>query len=421
MEAQLDPIFQDRIDAKAVPGAAAVALDRNGNVLFSKGYGNTTVGDESSPKVTPSTLTLIFSCTKLVTAVAMLQLIEQGKADLMDPASKYFPPIAKLKLLKGWNEDGTPELVEPENEILLLHLFTHTSGTGYDFFSGDLLRYRVQQAQPVMTYMTEGTLESFMTPLAFEPGTKYQYGVSFDFLGLCLEKVSGMRLDQYVDKHIIRPLGLENTGISLNEEQTKNLFPVHAKDAEGKLTPTPTRPKEDPEVVGGGHFLYSTAEDYAQILLVLLNNGTHPTSKVRILKPETVKDYIFTDMLPKVGCSNEGVGEIPSTIPQVSCEGTFMPGIPKGWSLGGMINHEDLPNGRKKGSLSWSGLGNLYYWVDRTEGYLGMVGSAYLPYFDKDALHLADALERAVYGKPMAKEIGEKGSNFEGGNYEVAQ
>ena len=82
---------------------------------------------------------------------------------------------------------------------------------------------------------------------------------------------------------------------------------------------------------------------------------------------------------------------------------------------GGLINHEDLPNGRKKNSLAWAGLGNCYFWVDPTAGKLGYVVSAILPFFDKDVLHLADALERAVYDRPAAKEIGEKGSNFSGG------
>ncbi|KAK3056716.1 hypothetical protein LTR09_002509 [Extremus antarcticus] len=419
MEAQLDPIFQGRVDSQALPGVAAVALNANGDVLFSKGYGNTISADKNSPTVAPSTPAMMWSCTKVVTCVAMLQLIEQGKAELTDPASKHYPPIKDLKLLKGFNDDGTPNLVQPEKEILLLHLFTHTSGMAYDFFNADLLRWRVHAGQEPVSYVTKSSMEEYTSPLVFEPGTRYEYGPGIDFLGLIIEKISGMRLDKYVDKYISQPLGLKSTGVGLNDEQLNNFMTVHAKDAEGKLTPTPLRMKEDPEVMPGGHFLYSTTEDYAQFLLVLLNNGTHPKSNVQILKAETAKDYLFTDMLPQVGCSAAGVGEVPSIIAAVSCEGTMLPRAKKGWSLGGLTNYEDVPNGRKKGSLAWAGLGNCYWWVDQEEGKLGFVVSSYLPFFERDALHLADALERAVYGKEMATEIGEKGSNFSGGDYKV--
>ena len=89
MEAHLDPIFQNQVDSKRIPGAAAVAYDVSGKALFSKGYGHTVFGDDSSPKVTPDTPAMIWSCTKLVTCVAILQLIEQGKIGLKDPAAKY--------------------------------------------------------------------------------------------------------------------------------------------------------------------------------------------------------------------------------------------------------------------------------------------------------------------------------------------
>jgi methyl acetate hydrolase len=145
--------------------------------------------------------------------------------------------------------------------------------------------------------------------------------------------------------------------------------------------------------------------------------GTHPTTGATILKPETVKEYIFTDQIPRIGCSNKGIGEIPSTIPQVSRTGEFHPGVSKGWSCGLMTINEDTPNGRKKGSGAWAGLGNCYFWVDPAAGKLGFVVSAILPFFDKDVLHLFDSLERAVYGKPLAKQVAEAGSNFSGGEF----
>jgi methyl acetate hydrolase len=416
MEAQLDSIFQQPIDSKRIPGAAAVALDTNGKVLFSKGYGHTVAGDSSSPKVEPSTPLMIWSCTKLVTCVAMLQLLEQGKIDLMDPAAKYWPDIKKIPLLKGWKSDGSPEYVENDKEILILHLFTHTSGMAYDFFHKAIMKYRIHAGQNPVAYVTQSTMEEYTTPLVFPPGEGYEYGPSIDFLGLIIGKISGMSLDQYIDKNIIQPLGLKNTGVGLNHDQLKRFFTVHAKDPEGNLTSTPLRMKESPEVMPGGHYLYSSTEDYANFLLALLNNGTHPKNGAQILKPETVKKYIFTDMLPTVGCSSKGVGDIPSTAPPATCTGAMLPGINKGWSCGGLINNEDVPDRRRKGSMAWAGLGNCYFWVDPAGGKLGFVTTAVLPFFDKDVLQLADALERTVYGHADSQQT----AIFSGGNYAVA-
>ena len=415
MEATLDPIFQGRVDSKRIPGAAAVALGASGEVLFSKGYGNVVAGDTSSPKVTPDTPALIWSCTKLVTCVAGMQLIEQGKLNLDDPVEKYVPAIADVPKLEGWNDDGSPKLGKQTNKIKVINLFTHTSGFSYDFFNQDALKWRISQNQPPVAYVTRSSKEEYNLPLVFEPGERWEYGCNQEWIGYIIEAISGLGLAEYIDKNIVQPLGLKNTGVKLSEDQDKEFFTVHTKNAAGELTPTPMRMVENPEVVPGGHFLYSSCADYTQILLTLLNNGTHPKSGVKILESDTVEKYVFKDLLPSIGTSGNGVGDVPSTVNPVTSTGTLLPGISKGWSLVGLINNEDAPNGRNKSSAMWAGLGNCYFWMDQTAGKLGFVVSAILPFYDRDVLYLADALERAVYDKPQAKEIGEKGSNFEGG------
>lgn len=419
MEAQLDPIIQAAVDNKQIPGAAAVALDASGKVLFSKGYGHTTIDDASSPLVTPDTPCLIWSCTKLVTSVAALQLIEQGKIDLNAPAEKYVPDIAKIQVLHGFNDDGTPNLKPAQTKPTVLHLITHTSGFSYDFFDPSTMQWRVAMKQPPVSYVGRSAMEDYTTPLIFEPGTRFEYGVNIDWLGFIIEKVSGQDLDSYFKEHIFKPLGMVNSGTTLTPEQDAQFFTVHAKDADGKLSATPVRFTPTEVKAPGGHCLYGTCNEYAQFLLTLINAGTHPVSKVQILKPETVKNYVFKDMIPVVGCSSDGLGNISSIVPPISCTGNMLPGVKKGWSCGLLLNNEAMPNGRSQGSGAWAGLGNCYYWVDPVAGKLGFIVSAVLPFFDKDVLHLFDALERAVYGKPMAKTVGETGSNFEGGNYKL--
>ena len=317
MEATLDPIFQGQVDSKRIPGAAAVALDASGDVLFSKGYGNVVAGDTSSPKVTPDTPAMIWSCTKLVTCVAGMQLIEQGKLNIDDPVEKYVPSIKDIQRLEGWNDDGSPKLAPPDQKIKVLNLFTHTSGFAYDFFDADTLKWRIAKDQPPVAYVTRSSMEEYNPPLIFEPGTRWEYGCNQEWIGFIIEKISGLPLAEYIDKNIVQPLGLKHMGVKLEGDDEKNFLTVHTKNAARELTSTPMKMVENPEVVPGGHYLYSSTSDYAQLLLAILNNGTHPKSGVQILKPDTVKKYIFTDMLPQVPCSGKGVGDVPSTVAPV--------------------------------------------------------------------------------------------------------
>jgi methyl acetate hydrolase len=118
---------------------------------------------------------------------------------------------------------------------------------------------------------------------------------------------------------------------------------------------------------------------------------------VEILKQNTVKEYLFTDQIPKI-CSNDGIGMLKSIIPPLSNDGELLPGVSKGWSCGLMMNLHDSPSGRKAGSGSWAGLGNIFYWIDPSAGKLGVVMTSLLPFMDESVLDLTDALERFVYG-----------------------
>jgi len=187
---------------------------------------------------------------------------------------------------------------------------------------------------------------------------------------------------------------------------------IHHRGEDGTLTANPAIAyPEDPEVYGGGHFLYSTLNDYSLFLLAILNDGTEPKSGAQILKKETVTKYLFEDQLPKI-CPSDGVGVVPTCAPALTLEGEFLPGIKKGWSCGLMMNPDARLKGRSPGSGAWAGLGNLYYWIDPKEGKVGLIMSAILPFMDAHVLSCFDELERAVYGSDAAKESGEAGSNF---------
>ena len=400
----VEKAFKAATDAKKIAGVAGIALDRSGKELFKGAYGVTNLSDDSKAKpMTADTPVMIWSCTKIVTCVCALQLLEQDKLKLDDLVEKYVPEIKEIKVLEGFNADGSPKLREPKTKPTILMLMTHTAGFSYDFFDEPTLTYQNYMKHTPHTY-AGGDRHNFNTPFLFEPGSQYTYGVSIDWLGFVIEKISGMRLDEYVQKNILDVLGMKNSGAHLKSGTfAEDGLLVHHRGEDGSLTANPAIAyAENPEVYGGGHYLYSTLNDYSTFLLALLNGGTEPRSGAQILQEETVSKYVFGDQIGQI-CSSDGIGVIPSCAPPLSLEGEFLPGLKKGWSCGLMLNHESL-KGRSAGSGAWAGLGNLYFFIDPKGGKLAFVMSGILPFMDPEVLTLFDTLEKAIYGNEPSSE-----------------
>lgn len=410
---RVEKAFKAAADAKKVAGVAGIALDKSGKTLFEGAYGVTNLNDESKAKpMTADTPVMLWSCTKIVTSVCALQLLEQGKLKLDDLVEKFVPEITKIKVLEGFNDDGSPKLREPRTKPTILMLMTHTAGFSYDFFDQSTLNYQNYMKQTPHTY-AGGERHMFQTPFLFDPGSQYNYGVNTDWLGFVIEAISGLKLNEYVQKNILDVLGMKNSGSHIKGGSfADNGLLIHFRGEDGSLTANPDMAyAENPDVYGGGHYLYSTLNDYSTFLLAILNGGTEPRSGAQILLKETVSEYLFEDQVPKI-CSPDGIGIVPTCAPILSLEGEFLPGLKKGWSCGLMMNPDGSLKGRSPGSGSWAGLGNLYFWIDPKEGKLGLIVSGILPFMDAEVLHLFDELERSVYGHKSSKEIGEVGGNY---------
>ncbi|RMD41278.1 hypothetical protein DV735_g3851, partial [Chaetothyriales sp. CBS 134920] len=397
LDSKLDPLFEKLVADQWVPGIAGAIYDASGKALYSKAFGVNHLGDPASKPFTTSTPLSLFSTTKLITSVAALQLIEQGKLSLDDEAEKYVPELADIPVLDGYDANGTAQYRPQRKKITVLNLLTHTAGFTYDFFDASTLAWRVgvQQKEP-LRYQT-GAKWTFQTPRIFDAGEDFTYGINTDWLGFVIEAVTGQTLPDFIHANIIKPLGLQHT----SAVPEGDFHPVYLRNAEdGSLTTLPAPPPDapKPEVYGGGHFLHGTIDDYTQFLLAIINYGTHPTSGVKILERNTVEKYIFHDFIPEIAPNTKKVGRVPTALPQASLSGQFLPGVPVGWSAGFLINNADVPRGRKAGSGFWAGLGNLYYWVDPTAGRLGAVVASVLPFLDPRVLEVFDAVEKVAYG-----------------------
>src|SRR5262249_52559669 len=150
------------------------------------------------------------SMTKAITTTAALQLVEQGKVKMGEPVYKYLPQLAGVGVLTGYDSQGKPMLRPPARPITLHHLLTHTSGLVYTVWDTDMARFaeRTGGAAP------PGVVAP-VTPLMFDPGTRWQYGTGIDFAGKLVEGVSGMTLEDYFQKNIFGPLGMTDTSFIL--------------------------------------------------------------------------------------------------------------------------------------------------------------------------------------------------------------
>ena len=383
LRARLDALLNQAADAGDVPGVVAMAT-AGGATIYEGAFGTRRLG-AAKPMALDSVM-WIASMTKPVTAVAAMQLVEQGRVQLDEPAARWAPGLDKVQLLEGFDAEGKPRLRKPRRPITLRHLLSHTSGHGYGMWNPELARY-------VETTGLPGTMTcqnaALALPLLFEPGERWNYGISMEWVGKVIEGASGMRLGEYLRDNLFEPLGMDSTGFRITRDMRRRMSRLHERDADGKLAAGDFEVPQEPEFELGGGGLYSTAPDFLAFMRMVLDRGTGKGR--RILKPETL------DLMARNQLGDLRVGRMVTTNPSRSNDAEFFPGVAKGWGLGFMINLEAAPTGRSAGSLAWGGLSNCYFWIDPGRSTGGVCLTQILPFADRKALPLFLDFETEVY------------------------
>ena len=368
------------------PGVVAMATDRNGN--FYQGAAGTRELGKDSPMATDSVFA-IFSTTKAMTGVCIMQLVEEGKISLADPAGRYAPEIDELQVLDGFDAAGQPRTRAPKRAITVNDLMLHTSGLCYEFFSADDLKYRTAKGIPTVV---SSSFDSIRTVLLHDPGAAWTYGANIDWLGRIVEQQRGQRLGAVMKERIFDPLGMQDIGFQMSDSMKARRVTIHDRAADGKLTPLPDLALPDPPPMDmGGHGLYATVGEYMKFIRMVLNDGTGAHG--RVLQAETVRQ-MAQDGLAAMGLS---VGGWTTSIPSLSNTGEFFPGLDKGWAYTFMTNREPAPTGRSANSLMWAGLANSYYWIDRSSGIGGYWATQIQPFQDCASYPGFVEFETAVY------------------------
>ena len=379
----IDDALAQGVAGGTVAAAVGLAADAHG-VFYEGAYGKRDLSAHDG--VDPDTVFWLLSMTKAITAAACMQLVEQGKLSLDEPAAKVLPELASPKVLEGFDAAGRPMLRPAKREITLRHLLTHTSGYTYANWSSQLPRYEKATGLPDIAYSVNG---AFAAPLEFDPGERWQYGIGMDVVGKIIEAVSGQSLEIYFRDQLFEPLGMANTGFLINGKQKRRTATTYLREASGSLKAMPFEMNQRPEFFSGGGGLFGTPRDYMAFLQMLVKDGTH--NGARLLKPETVA------LMRSNAIGELNVNPLKSSAAMWSLDADLFPGMKQKWGLSFDINPEPGPNGRSAGSYAWAGLLNCYYWVDPVKKVTGAVFTQLLPFYDERMVELFGAFERGVY------------------------
>lgn len=371
--AAVDAVLSDAVARGEVPGVVAMAATRAG-VIYQGAFGAADL--PSRRPLQPDSIFRIASMTKPVTSAALMQLIEAGRLRLDDPAAKYLPELADLRVFERFDARTGAYGVRPaKRTITVRHLLTHTAGFGYTFTS------------PVLRDFTPREGEQYAAgPLLFDPGDGWLYGTSTDWVGRVVEVLSGQPLETYFRERIFTPLGMRETFYNVPEDKRARVVTVHRRSGDGTFTVEPVQPPlTNPRPIGGGG-LSSTAADYVRFLRMLLGGGA--LDGARVLSSDTVA-------LMAQNHIGMAVPSLKTALPDRS--GDFPFGRGDKWGLGFLITGAQQPGKRSAGTLSWGGINNTYFWVDPARGVAGVILMQFLPFADTRALAVHDAFERAIY------------------------
>jgi len=377
--AAIDQVLRAAVERNDVPGVVALVTNRD-RVLYVGAFGVADVG--TGRALSTDALFRIASMTKPVTSLALMQLVEQGKVRLDDPADKYLPELVGLKVFESFDAaTGEYKLRPAAKRPTVRQFLTHTSGLAYPFTS-EIWRDFKPKA---------GESYPFGGPLLYDPGERWHYSTSTDVVGRLVEVVSGQKLEDYFRQHIFAPLNMSDTSYNVSAEKAARLVAGQQRAGErmdGEIVLQSPQPGLTIAAPIGGGGLASTAEDYGRFMRMLLNGGA--LDGARVVKAETVA------LMGQNQIGAIGVPALKTALPR-SRDFTFIADGRDKFGLCFLITADQVPGKRSPGSLSWGGINNTYFWVDPNRGIAGVILMQYLPFADPKALALHDAFERATY------------------------
>jgi len=348
--ARMDKLIHAYVDAGRTPGVVTL-IARHGKVVHVDAYGK---ADLASGRPTRADdIFRMYSMTKPITSVALLMQYEEGKFQLTDPLSKFFPAFADVKVLNGMTPTGGMMLDSPRRPITIQDVFRHSAGFTYGVFGGSPVDKMYQEADILGT-----DLDGLMTklpklPLLYQPGEQWVYSVAHDVQAALVEKLSGQKFDDYVRQRIFTPLGMADSMFKIPADRKARVPSLYSVGRDGKLAVdnNPLGGANYGDAVFGGYSISTTAADYALFAQMLLNKGQ--LNGMRLLSPKTV-ELMATNHLPPAALASGAASFLG-------------PGTGYGLGVAVLMNPAQKGNVGSVGEFGWSGAASTHVLIDPKE------------------------------------------------------
>jgi CubicO group peptidase (beta-lactamase class C family) len=369
------------IDAGHIPGAVMLIAKRDA-VIYEKALGMQV--PQSAKPMALDSIFRIYSMTKPLVSVAIMTLVEQGRILLTDPIDKFMPEFRRMKVgVEIAEADGSRslQLTDARQPITVQDLLRHTSGLTYGIFGESLVKSEYLKAGvgTVKASSDEFIERIAALPLAYQPGTTWEYSHSTDVLGVLLERVCGAPLDAVLAERILEPLAMHETGFQVRAEHAQRIAEPFAVDPVTGNAVKLLDPLRRPSFLSGGGGMMSTVHDYLRFARMLLNEGE--LDGKRILSRATLR-YMASDHLAQ--------------LPEARAGASFLPGPGYGFGLGFGVRIASggafIPG--SVGDYTWSGLAGTYFWIDPVEKMLAI----FLMQAPEQRNHYRQLFRNLVYG-----------------------
>ena len=357
---RLDAVLQREVDEGNLPGAV-ILLAHGDTIAHQKAFGKQRV-DDSTPMSIDS-IFRIYSMTKPIISVAIMMLVEQGRLLISQPVSHFLPEFANMQVAREQVAlDGSRSMtMEPcAREMTVQDLLRHTAGLTYGFFGGPTLvkaAYRSAGVETGKFSNADLVRQLAALPLAYQPGTVWEYSRATDVLGALLERVWGQPLDIILREQIFLPLKMVDTGFWVEPSQQHRIAEPFAVDPVTQQAVKVIDVRQPPVFLSGGGGLVSTAMDYLRFARMLRNGGA--LDDVRLLSRKMVQ-FMTSDHLVGMPMGTSGPA--------------YLPGAGYGFGLGFAVRNcvgaSATPG--SVGDFHWSGLAGTYFWIDPQEDIIGI-------------------------------------------------
>ena len=389
--ARITQVLRDDATKGAMPGAVLMIV-RHGKVAY---FESTGLLDPVTKKpMTNDAIFRIYSMSKAITTTAAMMLFEEGKFNLSDPVSRYLPQFARMKVgvekMDPATGKPTLELVNARGQMTIQDLMRHTSGITYGFFGNSLNKRAYVEAGVMKGDFTNAEFADRIAklPLAYQPGTTWDYSHSTDILGRLIEVVSGKTLYVFEKERLLDPLGMKDTSFYVTDaSKHPRVAEPFANDRVFGIDVEFNDPRIEAKWESGAGGMVGTASDYARFLQMMLNGGA--LEGKRYLSPKTVA-FMTSDHV--------GDNITPGPL--------YLPGPGYGFGLGFAVRRTSgvAPDQGSVGDYTWNGVGGTHFWVDPKEDMFVV----YMMQSPRQRTHYMSAIRNLVYAaltdnKPTGK------------------